>query len=163
MDTRQGEKWELWRNCGRFLRTWWRENHSRILHNRILFIEHDVKINGCLPDWRGRGIAGKDIKTPHDHPDWHWWIEIAGLAGQGVRGAGVAPLGVLFVTREAMNRIAAPEWDHLFGKDLFCELRLPSAVASCDLPVEQVALPWVSDAASQIDRNLPGIHHPVKS
>lgn len=157
----------LWRNCDRNLREWWRQNRETVTQESVLFLEFDVFCNVALgpripPLAKGCGIAAAAIVTPVARRCSYWPFEdllrlprpMLGLA------CATAPLAVLQVSRKALDAILSPEYDALFAADIFCELRLPTAIRHAGFGVAEIRLPDVG--CIPVTPTHPGIWHPVK-
>lgn len=159
-DKRKGNKRFLWRNTDVFMREWWKDNRNSIKTSHVLWIEWDVLITTEIPQYKGEGIAGAFIP----HPlliEWGWFREDIKLKGCKIKG--LAPFGVLFANKKALDCIIHPKWDEYYQKDIFCELRTPSIVYTNDLPVDLIDLPYVGFSKNCIFDIKKGIYHPVKS
>lgn len=154
-----GPKELEWRNCDRALRNWWRGNRDTVITDRIAVLEHDVLVTCPLPDIYPKGLSGETVKIQGS--EWWWWPELDHLPDLKAFAVGIAPLAVMFFSREALDALIAPEWDAIFEADVFCELRTPTVVAACGFPVEETPLPFVSDLDVEPDRG-PGIYHKIK-
>ena len=144
-------------NCDVVVRDWWRENRSRISGRRVAWLEWDALVTTALPDVWPAGMLGKDLKDE----GWHWWGERAALPELADHWCGVAPLGVTFWNAAALDAIAAEEYDEIYARDVFCELRTPSVCRKAGFPVESISLPgvrWYPVKAGTV----PGIYHAVK-
>lgn len=159
LDDGPGDRGFRWRNNDLFVREWWRAHGSRTGTERIALLEHDVLVTCALPDIGVSGIAGAQVKRPGD--EWYWWPDMWKLGGTRRYVTGVVPMGVTFFSRAALDLIAGSGWDHLYDRDIFCEMRVPSIIRACGLPVIQVDLPNVGTNPIRAGAG-PGIYHPVK-
>lgn len=148
-----------WRNPDWFIREWWKRYRGAVRTSRVALLEYDALVTAPLPDIEVRGVAGAQLKRPGD--DWYWWDERRKLGRILRHAVGVVPMGVIFLSAEAMDRLADEEWDYLYRLDLFSEMRLPSIIKACGLPVIQTSLPDVGTIPIT-PRPEPGIYHPVK-
>ena len=146
-----------WRNNDAAVRAWWRKNRGRITGRRVAWLEWDALVTTALPEVWPAGMLGKDLKDE----GWHWWGERAALPELADHWCGVAPLGVTFWNAAALDAIAAEEYDEIYARDVFCELRTPSVCRKAGFPVESLSLPgvrWYPVRAGTV----PGIYHAVK-
>ena len=157
-DLRTGNSKTLWRNSDVPLREFWAKCGETVGSDRLWFLEHDVLVTTALPDARDvLGVAGKDVMVGDG---WMWMGERDRLE-DGMFPVGIAPLGVSVFSREALDAIVNPRWDSLYEKDVFCELRTPSVVKTCGLPVDHIALPDVRWHRRKSDVR-PSIYHSIK-
>ena len=150
-------KLNAWRNCDRTLRDCWRHSRHKIAGAAIAVIEWDVLVTQKLPPLSGDFQAKQIVKQ--GEIEWHWWTEAHLL--NGIPAYGAAPIGVSFWSREALDYVADPRWDDLYRRDIFCELRTPSILATKFqmLPMDLPDVDWKDCQVSP----TPGISHPVKA
>lgn len=149
-----------WRNCDRTLRDFWKENHNKVKGSVIAVIEWDVLVTCELPELpEGSEVASKTVATLITNRGWHWFREIPRL-GQGITPVGVVPFAFILLRREVLDFLVSSQWDHLYDKDIFSELRFGSIAAS-QFSCSAIDLPHVSWNRTTFDGGS-GIYHPVK-
>jgi hypothetical protein len=159
------ERIQLWRNCDRAIRDWWRANRHQVHADHVAFVEWDVVVNldlrRCIVP--GAGLVGATVEHPAVSP-WSWWSEIERLPTDLRRNAAsLRPLGVVIASRECLDAIAAPEWDDAFALDIFCELRLPTVVKACGFRLMASShLANVRHFPIPHPGDKPGVWHQVK-
>lgn len=76
---------------------------------------------------------------------------------------GVVPLGVLQLSREALEALCEERHNELFASDIFCELRMPTLLQHLGFPIHSAeALKHVSWEKQPYPWLGRGIFHPVK-
>lgn len=125
------KKYTAWRNCDRNIRNYYKEIGQYSEHTDFLFLEWDVLVNVDLFEKFDKtpvnGVEGKYILPYKTNKDWHWFQEIDRFPSK-FEGCfvGVVPLGVIRMSKNLLNEIIKPEYDSLYDKDIFCELRTPT-------------------------------------
>ena len=159
-----------WRNCDRNIRDWWRSNRDRVRAGTMVFAEYDVLCNvdakEVLPELpRGVGIAGARVMSRIRDRRTFWpFCEIDRLPlPMRPLSVALAPLAVLVIARTALDLILMTEFDDLFSSDIFCELRLPTAIRMGGMQAAGMTLPYVHVTPMAVDDCPAGIYHPVKS
>lgn len=153
-----GDRQDEWRNSDRRFRDWWRKFAGCVKSDRIVILEWDVLVTSpiVLPDC---AFAAKIVKTRESDPGWKWFEE-AGALPEGMTPVGVVPLAVTYWTRAALDHLADSKFDAIFAKDLFCELRTGSVMATWTT-VSEVVMPHVDWRSVAFDGG-EGIYHAVK-
>ncbi len=156
-----------WHNVDWICRDWFRSSH-RIEALRYIWLEWDCLVNAPLRDWysdlwEADFVASRAVRPP---APWYWFrAQMAFLPHSLVPFAtGIAPLNGVVLSRRAMFNYAQTD----LPEGIFCELRLPTVLASCGITVSELP----PDKASQ-NRFLPnkaslpvqgqGLFHPVKT
>lgn len=151
-----------WRNNDSILRQWIKNNISIIKHNNIALLEWDVLVTQKLPDIQIDGLMGKYVRTISSDPSWPWFKESRRLDMYKKHAIGVAPFGVLFMNKKCLDVIIDPEFDAIYNKDIFCELRFPTAINSKNINISTYHLPDVEWYSMSVKKQ-PGIYHCVKN
>lgn len=157
---------ELWRNCDRSIRDWWRANRHRVKSSHVAFAEWDVV---CNADLRGGilpfvGLAGRVIE-PRPGSGWQWWQEIDRLPEElRIHAASLRPLAVVIASRQCMDAIVSPQWDEVFSRDIFSELRLPTVARAAGFQLAELPelLGQVEHFPIPHPGTAPGVWHQVK-
>jgi hypothetical protein len=155
-----------WRSCDTMLYRWF--EHHRVEAERYVVCEYDVL---CTQPFReayaahwAADVACRELVQWWDRPNWQWFQppEIARLPPEQQRfAAGVVPFTCAMFKRDALAAIvecAAPT-------DVFCELRLGTAVRKAGLRVSQFSgrlRQTVRWHPNTMNRSRPGIYHSVK-
>lgn len=166
----EAERETAWRNCDRNLRDWWKTHRDAVTADAILALEWDVFCNidlTCIvpPLGNGYGLMAAAIKSPvRDGRSWLPFREMnrmpGGLASMAL---GIVPAAVMQLSRKALDAIADEQWDEVFARDIFCELRMPSIVRACGFSVEDcLQWRWVGTQPMTVPTGATGIFHPVK-
>jgi hypothetical protein len=161
----EAERIQLWRNCDRSIRDWWRANRKNVKASHVAFVEWDVVVNldltRCIVP--GAGLVGATVDNWPSRP-WSWWSEIERLPKDLRRNAAsLRPLGVVIASRECLDAIADWWWGHTFALDIFCELRLPTvAKAAGFLLRTSPHLANVRHFPIPHPGDKPGVWHQVK-
>lgn len=161
---------EGWRNCDRNIRDWWKAHGAGVQARRVLFLEWDVLVTVDLrtifPARRViPGLEGAALRIPtRDARSWPVFEEVAGLPERmRPHAVGIAPLSVVMLSREALDAISGEEFDEAFSRNVFSELRLPTAVRVAGHEVDgNPRLVNVTCGPSFHPGEVPGIYHPVK-
>lgn len=157
------EKKYAWRNGDKTVRMWLQNNIGKIISNNIALFEWDVLVSTKLPDIDINGLYAKNVRKPDTDPNWPWFKEIESLGSYKNYAIGVAPLGVLFMDKQCINTIIDPEFDDIYSKDIFSELRLPTILNSRNIPISKYDFPDVVWTPTTYDKNKPGIYHAIKT
>ena len=162
------ERLNLWRNCDRNIREWWRANRAEVQTDSVLFLEWDVFCDVDLrkvipPLATGCGIAAASIVTPVTAMRSYWPFEDLFRLPREMQGlaCATAPLAVLLISRVALDAVLATEYDAIFDTDIFCELRLPTIIRYSGFGVAAMDLPNVHCTPCQ--PTFADIWHPVKT
>jgi hypothetical protein len=159
------ERLYAWRNCDRAIRDWWREHRHLVEGDHVAFIEWDVVANmdlsrAIVP---GAGIVAPVVEVARGST-WCWFAEVDHLPAW-LRGyaASVRPLAVLIISRECLDAIAAPKWDGLFARDIFCELRLATVARASGFELAtHSSLANCRHFPITHPGNTPGVFHAIK-
>lgn len=162
---------EAWRNCDRNMRAWWMQHRETCAADAILFMEWDALANrsltGELDALNGRaGMAAAHLASPiRDGRRFAPFRETNRLPAE-IRhlAIGAIPMGVVGLTRAALNGICETRWDSLYQADVFSELRLPTVVRACGFEVIRHPQ-WnrVGTTPFMPGPGETGIFHPVKT
>jgi hypothetical protein len=151
-----------WRNGDFLIRQWLQKYIDIVHHNNIALLEWDVLVSQTLPSIQVDGLIGKNVKYRDKNPKWPWFKEIDRLDNYSQYSIGVAPLGVLFLNKECLEILLDSEFDDLYQKDIFSELRLPTILNSRNIKISSYFLPDVEWYQMPVKTN-PGIYHSVKT
>jgi len=151
----------VWRNNDRYIREWLRNNYHKILHNNIAFVEWDVLITINLPNINVCGFIGKHLQRPGIN-EWVWFNEIDRLGKYKTHAMGAAPFAIQFMDKEAVNTWMSNEYDDIYAKDIFCELRVPTIMNYAGIKMSEYSLPFVEWHTIKYNKNIPGIYHAIK-
>jgi hypothetical protein len=159
-------KRELWRNCDRSIRDWWKANRHRVKSSHVAFVEWDVVVNADLREGIRPfvGLAGRVVEN-RPGSAWQWWQEIDALPENlRVHAASLRPLAVVIASRQCLEAISAPTWDDVFRRDIFCELRLPTVARACGFQLAALpCLAHVEHFPIPHPGTAPGVWHQVKT
>lgn len=150
-----------WRNADKLVRNWLRDNIERIQTNNIAILEWDVFVNQELPNISVSGLFCKEHKIYGVH-EWNWFKEIFQLGEYKTYAAGIVPLGVMFADQKCVQTIISPEFDDLYEKDIFCELRIGTILRSKNIEVTEYSMPNVFWDGYYQPINQKSIYHPMK-
>lgn len=151
----------VWRNNDRYIREWLRENHHKIIHNNVAFIEWDVVVSTKLPDTNIDGFVGRNLQILGTN-EWLWFNEIDRLGKYKDYAMGAAPFAVQFMDKKCVDIWMSEEYDDIFSQDIFCELRLPTVMNHAGVKMSEHLLPYVEWHPMQYNKNIPGIYHAIK-
>lgn len=156
----------LWANCDRQIRDWWRSHRETVKADHVAFVEWDVVVNFDLAKCivPGAGLVGRVVDTDTSRY-WPWWPELGKLPTWiHYAATSLRPLAVVIASRDCLDAIADPEWDEIFKLDVFCELRLPTVAVACGCAlVSCPKLCNVQHYAIDHPGDAPGVWHAVKS
>lgn len=151
-----------WRNGDLLVREWLRNNYDKILYDNIAILEWDVLVNAPLPPFKVKGLIAKDKHIYYSGNRWHWFCE-RNLLEQYIQYAiGIAPLGVLFMNKKCIEILLDNQFDSLYNKDIYSELRLPTILNSKQVSIGMHPMPNVSYLPMTFT-NKRSIYHPIKS
>lgn len=164
----EAERSDLWRNCDRNIRSYWRDHRHLVAADQVLYLEYDVFCDVDLrafisPLRAGTGLQAARILSGLTDVRKFWpFGDIPKLPrSMQAFACASAPLAVLLISRAALDAILAPAYDAVFASDIFCETRLPTVIRHAGFSVTGMCLPDV-DATPKTPTH-PGIWHPVKS
>ncbi len=160
-----------WRNYDRQIRQWWIDNGPTHVGTRVLFLEWDVLVQRDLREVfpvaaAVAGIEGAAVKMPvRDRRSWPVFNELDKMPpGMRDNARGIAPLSVVMISADALDAIVSELYDAAFEADIFCELRLPTAILHAGFVVA-VNAGLAQVGCTRIARPSPdmvGVFHPVK-
>lgn len=162
------ERYEIWRNCDRSIRDWWRANRDLVKSRHVIFMEWDVVCNVPIDSllMPADGLVCAEVTRPQNGIDsWYWFEkELPKLPPEmQATACGAVPLAVLQFSRNALDLICDARFDKLYALDRYCELRTPSILSHLGVPVQDCAalktLDWRPQPYPWLRR---GIFHPVK-
>ena len=162
--------WEIsqpWRNIDVTLYAWFQ--NRAVSAQRYILIEYDcycdVDLKSHYAEVWDADIAGVDYFTSSANPGWHWFNpgELQKLPAQDRQhAAGVVPFVGMMFSHSALEKIVAS----LDQRDLFCELRLGTAIKKWGLRFKRLPLRkrlLISWHAYPWQINQPGLYHGIKS
>lgn len=161
------ERIELWKNCDRNIRNWWKVNHQSVKCRQVVFLEWDVVCNVPIEKLLRptEGMVCSEIKRQEDGiENWYWFRDLPNLP-EDLRdlALGVVPLGVLQLTREALDALSDERHDDLYASAIYCELRTPTLLRSLGFPIQtSESLKRVTWQKQPYPWFRRGIFHPVK-
>lgn len=162
---------EIWKNCDRIIREWWREHRETVTTPEVLFLEWDVicDVDLCAvlsPAQDRVGLRGAAILSPIQDRQWPAFAELPRLPRKiRAHAIGLVPSAALLFRREALDAIADPKWDIVYQTDILSELRTGTLVRASGWKVtmepafSQVGVQPIQPSTI----TEPGIYHPVKS
>lgn len=122
-----------WMNCDRNVRDWWISYGRHLDFEYALFIEGDVLFSCTVEEvfCGDSHFMGKDVKKPG--MSWNWFSHIPNLPeDMKVHATGLAPLAVMRMSKVCLSEMFShPLVETLYGREIFCELRLPTLAAAC--------------------------------
>lgn len=150
-----------WRNCDNLFRKWIKNNLDQISTNNIAILEWDVLVSCKLPDININGLFGKDVITRDQN--WVWFRDCYKLSKYKNYAIGLSPLAVLFMDKITLTTWTSDEFDAIYTKDIFSELRLPTLLNSKNISINSFPMNNV-DWRNIIKYNssIPDIYHPIK-
>lgn len=151
-----------WRNGDLLVREWLKNNYDKILYDNIAILEWDVLVNMSLPSFKVKGLIAKDKHIYHPRNRWHWFCEMGLLESYRRYTVGISPLGVLFMNKKCIEVLLDNEFDFLYNRDIYSELRLPTILNSKQIPIGNQSMPNVSYLPVDFT-NQNTIYHPIKS
>jgi hypothetical protein len=122
-----------WRNCDRNIKDWWMCIGSHLDFGYAVFIEGDVLFAASIDQiFSGESqFMGKDVKKPG--MPWNWFSHVS-LLPEALKEhvTGLAPLAVMRFGRMCLEAMFShPEVEVLYGREIFCELRLATLASAC--------------------------------
>jgi len=162
------ERYQMWRNCDRNIRDWWRQHRDQVGSSHVVFMEWDVLCNVRLETLiePAEGLLCAEMKTCiKDFDSWYWFKgELPNLPVEMQPTAcGAVPLALLQFSRSALDLICEERFDELYARDLYCELRTSSLLSWLGVPVRSCEalkeLDWRPQPYPWLRRC---IFHPVK-
>jgi hypothetical protein len=151
----------IWRNSDKLVREWLRNNRSKINTENIAILDWDVLVTQQLPLLDNTGLKAANVITLTNKPRWWWFKDRHKLGKYKQFAIGVAPLGVLFMSNNCIDILLDSEFDYLYNKDIFSELRTPTILNSRGISITKYHLPYVHWKKTTLKSN-PGIYHPIK-
>ena len=154
-----------WRNCDRNIKDWWHETGKTTDFEFVTFMEWDVYFNEKLE----KIFPGEEDFIIKNHIErgsgWHWFNETIRLPGKYfpyITGGG--PLCLLRISKKCLQKIfSTKSVDILYGKDIFCELRLPTLISSEGFKITEAdTIPYV-DWRYTPEPKGKGVWHPIKT
>lgn len=163
------EKLLAWRNCDRNIRDFWRANRADVAEDRLIFAEYDVFANvdvaATVSTVDSSDCLAAAVMSPlRDGRSWPVFAESSRMPAVMRHWlAGVVPLGLLMLSREALDELADSRHDEIFAADVFCELRLPTILRAAGFRILQnPAWSDVTVRHMQPPSGFRGIMHAVK-
>lgn len=150
-----------WRNSDSLYRLWLKNNINKIKYNNIAILEWDVLVSKTLPNICVEGLIVKQINNPRINPKWYWFKQLNSLEKYSKYAMGITPLAVMFMNKQCIDILLDKEFDTLYDKDIFCELRLPTILNSKNIKIIKYPLPDV-DWNDTVFTLKPSIYHPIK-
>jgi hypothetical protein len=158
---------DKWRSIDATVYRWF---HNRTFNaKRYLMFEYDCFCNVSLRDYYSAvwdaDVAGIEFFTRQEYSCWHWFMddELERIPRENREyAAGIVPFTCTFFSHQALEKIAA----NVDRQDIFCELRLGTAVNKLGLKFQRLqssrrsTLCW-HEYPWQINR--PGFFHAIKS
>lgn len=155
-----------WHNLDWICRDWFLSSH-RIDAERYVWLEWDCLANEPLRNWYADlwyadFVASTSVRPP---APWYWFRSQRAFLPHALvpYASGITPMNGVLMSRRAMSAYAQAD----VPEGLFCELRLPTILASCGITASRLP----SHKATQ-NRFLPrgasvpvigrGLFHPVK-
>lgn len=156
-----------WRNCDNNLRNWWKSNKHIVKSDYLLVVEWDVKITDDIKnyfDFDSNGIICKNIRE-FGKDKWVWFEESEKFPDHFKNKIkGLYPLSVILFHRSSLDFIIREEFDDIFSKDIFCELRIATILNYGNFEIRgNQRLPDVQLVQSKNHLKYPGIFHKVKT
>lgn len=158
---------DLWRSTDVLLYSWFLTRPFSA--ERYVIIEYDCRctmpLREAYQDVWDSEVACRSFYTPESKPDWHWFqeSELNRLAPEDrIYAAGVAPYTCSLFSHRAMELLI----EKLTPNDVFCELRLGTAIRRAGLRVAEFPSPLrdgIFATPTEIDLSKPGVLHPVKA
>jgi hypothetical protein len=156
-----------WRNIDVTLYSWFL--HRTFSAQRYLLIEYDCFCNVNLKEhyaavWDA-DVAGVDYFTPNRNPRWEWFkqSELQRLSAEDSRhAAGVVPFVGMMFSHAALEKIVKT----VSRDDLFCELRLGTAIRKLGLNFKRLPLrarATICWHPYPFQINKPGLFHGIKT
>jgi hypothetical protein len=122
-----------------------------------------VLISQKLPDLTINGILGRSAICPIKNKTWPWFRETESLLEYKQHAFGLAPLGVLFLDKICIDIITDSEFDNIYSKNIFSELRLPTILNSRGINISSYVMPNVKWHETPFKAHEPSIYHCVKT
>lgn len=155
-----------WRNCDKFIRHWLKKNKHLITTERVALIEWDVLFTKELPTHLN--LKNKILtRTRHlyskDRDDWNWFREISQLDDFQKSACGITIMGCLLFDKTFLDIWLNQEFDPLYKKDIFCELRLGTIMNHSNIEWDTYSsfMPEVRFNCC-FKPEILGYYHPVK-
>lgn len=143
--------------------------NRQISAERYIIMEYDCRCTLPLREayaavWDA-AVSCRSFYTLENKPNWGWFnpAELAKLAPDDRNyAAGVVPYACTLFSHAAAEQIV----EHVTRQDVFCELRLGTAIRKAGLevtPFPDTLRKTVFATPTHLDLEQPGIFHPVKS
>lgn len=142
--------------------------NRQVSAHRYVLLEYDCRctlplVEGYAAVWEAE-VSCRSFYTPETKPDWAWFKpeEIEHLdPGDRSYAAGVVPYACTLLSHAAAESILAT----VTTRDVFCELRLGTAIRKAGLtvtPFPDSLKKTVYASITPFELTQPGIYHPVK-
>jgi len=154
---------DKWRSCDAMIYRWFA--HRTVEAERYVVLEYDCRVDVDLrvfyEAYSTDVVVGR-WRLPERDASWHWFGQVARLDPEDRPfAAGVTPVAGLALTHAALEALCA----HVTPRDVFCELRLGTAIRKAGLSVSELA----GVARTRVDFRehpglivRPGFYHAVK-